>query len=150
METVRPSALVGGVAVDGVLRPSRRSFAGFLSLILSPATNSEERQISGRVTPRYVLCSVLSANTIGMLCARSLHYQFYSWLAWGAPFVLWQSGLGPLWVFSLWAAQEWAWNVFPSTIVSSGVVVGVLALSVVGLLCGGEEPSKVKRRKKRS
>lgn len=72
-----------------------------------------------------------------MFCARSLHYQFYSWLAWGTPFALWQSGLGPAWVFPLWAAQEWAWNVFPSTNASSEVVVGVLGLTVLGLLVGG-------------
>jgi alpha-1,3-mannosyltransferase len=145
-------------------RPSQRSFPGFLQLILSPPVELEDRQIAARVTPRYILCTLLSANTIGMLCARSLHYQFYSWLAWGAPYVLWQSGLGPAFIFPLWAAQEWGWNIFPSTKESSGVVVGVLALSVLGLLWGVknvEEPihddedrkvkkTKVKAEKKRA
>ncbi|KAF8538336.1 glycosyltransferase [Trichophaea hybrida] len=124
--------------------PSQRNFSGFISLILSPPTDSEMHQISVRVTPAYILCSILSANTIGMLCARSLHYQFYSWLAWGSPYVLWQTGLGPFWVIPVWATQEWAWNVFPSTNTSSGIVVGVLLLSMVGLLCGVkflEQPS---------
>jgi len=84
-----------------------------------------------------------------MLCARSLHYQFYSWLAWGAPYVLWQSGFGPAWIIPLWAAQEWAWNVFPSTNISSAVVVGVLGLSVVGLMCGcGAEAEELVRRER--
>ncbi|KAA8901427.1 glycosyltransferase [Sphaerosporella brunnea] len=137
-------------------RPSQRSFPGFVSLVFSPPTEREELQISSRVTPRYILYSILSANTIGMLCARSLHYQFYSWLAWGTPYVLWQSGLGLPWIVPLWLAQEWAWNVYPSTNISSGVVVGVLGLSTVGLLLGGknvEEPEEkrgVSDRKKRS
>jgi len=119
---------------DNSYRPSRRSFPGFITLILFPPADHEIHQISACITPRYVLCSILSANTIGMLCARSLHYQFYSWLAWGTPYVLWQSGLGPMWVILVWTAQEWAWNVFPSTSTSSSIVVGVLALSVIGLL----------------
>lgn len=95
-----------------------------------------------------------------MLCARSLHYQFYSWLAWGTPYVLWQTGFGPVWIVPLWAAQEWAWNVFPSTNMSSAVVVGVLGLSVAGLLRDGgakgdgpvrrERRERVKVTKKRS
>jgi alpha-1,3-mannosyltransferase len=117
-------------------RPSHRSFSSFLNLLLSPAQDLEDYQIAQRVTPRFILTTVLAANTIGMLCARSLHYQFYSWLAWGAPYVLWRSGFGPVWVSALWAAQEWAWNVFPSTKMSSGVVVGVLAASVAGCWWG--------------
>lgn len=36
----------------------------------------------------------------------------------------------------LWAMQEWAWDVFPSTDTSSMVVEGVLAAAVVGLWWG--------------
>lgn len=134
--------------------PSRRSIPGFLALITSPPNDDhlEARQISARVNPRYVLTSLLTANTIGMLCARSLHYQFYSWLAWGTPYLLWRSGFGPAWVGVLWAAQEWAWNVYPSTTISSGVVVGVLALTAFGALIGvGDEeipPPRPKAQKK--
>jgi len=134
-------------------QPSQRSLYNFAGLVLSRLSDLEEREISLRVTPRFILCSILSANAIGMLCARSLHYQFYSWLAWGTPYALWQSGLGPLWIYPLWAVQEWAWNVFPSTNTSSKAVVGVLGLSVGGLLWSGgnvEECSKVQSRKKRA
>lgn len=130
-------------------KPSHRPFSSFLSMLFSPPTGLEERQISLRVTPRYVLTAILSANTLGMLCARSLHYQFYSWLAWGTPYVLWRSGFGPVWIVPLWAMQEWAWNVFPSTNLSSAVVTCVLALSTAGIWWGDrkeetvpEEPEK--------
>lgn len=120
------------------IKPSHRSFAGFLGLIWAPPHEDsyEAGEMSLRVSPRFVLTSLLTANTIGMLCARSLHYQFYCWLAWGTPYLLWRSGFGPAWVAGLWIAQEWGWNVYPSTPVSSGVVVGVLALTVLGVWFG--------------
>lgn len=81
--------------------------------------------------PKYILTTVLTANVIGLLFARSLHYQFYAYLAWATPYLLWRSGQHPVLQYGLWAAQEWAWNVFPSTPVSSAVVVSVMAITVV-------------------
>ncbi|KAI5795546.1 glycosyltransferase [Geopyxis carbonaria] len=133
-------------------RPAQRSFWGFVKLIFVPPPPAEQAAIARRVDARFVLTTVLAANAAGMLCARSLHYQFYAWLAWGAPFLLWRAGLGPAWTLVLWAAQEWAWNVFPSTNVSSGVVVGVLVASVAGVYWGTrsegteEEGGKGKKR----
>jgi alpha-1,3-mannosyltransferase len=37
-------------------------------------------------------------------------------------------------MYAVWAAQEWAWNVYPSTEESSMVVVGCLAVQVLGVL----------------
>ena len=73
---------------------------------------------------------------IGMLCARSLHYQFYAYIALSTPFLLWEAGLHPILVYAVWAAQEWAWNVYPSTDTSSMVVVGCLAIQVFGVWWG--------------
>lgn len=81
-------------------------------------------------TPKYILTTVLTANVIGLLFARSLHYQFYAYLAWSTPYLLWRSGLHPVAQYVLWAAQEWAWNVFPSTPVSSAVAVLAMAVTV--------------------
>jgi alpha-1,3-mannosyltransferase len=101
--------------------------------------------ISDRVTPRYVLTTILTANAVGMLCARSLHYQFYSWAAWATPFLLWRSGLHPIFIYVVWGAQEWAWNVYPSTDASSAVVVGALAITVAAAWWGtGADEDQVK------
>lgn len=81
-------------------------------------------------SPKYILTTILTANVIGLLFARSLHYQFYAYLAWSTPYLLWRSGQHPVSQYVLWAAQEWAWNVFPSTPLSSAVVVGVMAITV--------------------
>ncbi|KAK2614202.1 hypothetical protein N8I77_001049 [Diaporthe amygdali] len=89
-----------------------------------------------RFTPRYILTTVLTANIIGLLFARSLHYQFYSYLAWSTPYLLWRGGLHPVLQYVLWALQEWAWNVFPSTPASSAVVVSVMAITVAAVWFG--------------
>lgn len=87
-------------------------------------------------TPDYILTTVLTANVIGLLFARSLHYQFYSYLAWSTPYLLWRGGLHPVLQYILWGLQEWAWNVYPSTPTSSAVAVGVMAITVAAVWFG--------------
>lgn len=112
------------------LKPARKPVSQLIVPILlgkSPFTKEEQRAVSRDVTPQFILTSILSANVVGLLFARSLHYQFYSYLAWTTPYLLWRSRVHPILQYAIWAAQEWAWNVYPSTPISSGVVVGVLA-----------------------
>ncbi|KAM4060518.1 ALG3 protein [Hirsutella rhossiliensis] len=118
------------------MRPAQQPLPAMIRAMLqgkSPFTQQEEGRVSNRVTPAYVMTAVLSANVIGLLFARSLHYQFYAYLAWSTPYLLWVALPHPLLVFPLWLAQEWAWNVFPSTDVSSSVVVNVLLITVVSV-----------------
>lgn len=95
-----------------------------------------QHAVSIRISPNYILTTILTANAIGMLFARSLHYQFYAYIAWSTPFLLWRSGLHPVLQYALWAGQEWAWNVYPSTDLSSKVVVGVLFVTVASVWWG--------------
>jgi alpha-1,3-mannosyltransferase len=121
------------------LKPARKPLSQMVIPILSgrsPFTQQEQRARSRDVTPRFIMTAILSANVVGLLFARSLHDQFYSYLAWSTPFLLWRSGVHPIVQYALWAIQEWAWNVYPSTSASSGAVVGVLA-AIVGLAWWG-------------
>jgi alpha-1,3-mannosyltransferase len=95
-----------------------------------------QHAISIRVSPNYILTTILTANAIGMLFARSLHYQFYAYTALATPFLLWRSGMHPILQYLLWAVQEWAWNVYPSTDLSSMVVVGSLFVTVASVWWG--------------
>jgi alpha-1,3-mannosyltransferase len=122
-------------------QPSRRDLRATIALFFSsrPADEDARDEIADRVDARFIMTTILTANAIGMLCARSLHYQFYSWLAWSTPFLLWRAGLHPVLIYAVWGAQEWAWNVYPSTDVSSAVVVGCLAVTVGGVWWGTRE-----------
>lgn len=55
-------------------------------------------------------------------------------------------------VYVTWAAQEWAWNVYPSTRASSAVVVACLAMQVLGVWAGTEpdvDEEEVKKEEER-
>ena len=107
--------------------------------LVRPPSPELQAKISRRVTPDYILTTILSAVTVGCLCARSLHYQFYAYIAWSTPFLLWRSGHHPVVVYAFWAAQEWAWNVYPSTNVSSMVVVGCLKFTVLSIFFADDD-----------
>ena len=92
-----------------------------------------QHAISIRVSPNYILTTILTANAVGMLFARSLHYQFYAYIALATPFLLWRSGMHPILQYTIWGVQEWAWNVYPSTNISSLVVVFTQFLTVASI-----------------
>lgn len=118
-------------------KPSQRSLPDTLRLFFSQEQNWRTTDaIAKRVTPEFVLTTIMTANSIGMLCARSLHYQFFAWTAWATPFLLWRAGFHPVLLVGIWAAQEWAWNVYPSTDASSAVAVACLAVTVAGIWWG--------------
>lgn len=123
---------------------SRRPLSDLILPILqfsSPFSPRDETLVASAITPQYVMTTILSANVIGLLFARSLHYQFYAYLAWTTPYLLWRSGAHPVIQYSLWALQEWAWNVFPSTPTSSAVVIGALAATVAASwIAANKEP----------
>ena len=124
------------------LRPTGRSLGDIVTSVLNgrmPFSNQAERIISRSTGPQYILTTILTSNVIGLLFARSLHYQFYAYLAWATPFLLWRSGVHPVVQYVLWGLQEWAWNVYPSTPLSSGVVVGVMAITVALIWLGAKE-----------
>ena len=117
-------------------RPSGIGILGLAKRLFKPLPPDVERRIAARVGPNFIATSILSAMAIGLLCARTLHYQFYAYIEWATPLLLWKSKMHPLGVYTVWAAQEWAWNVFPSTNLSSAVVVMCLAVQVLGVWRG--------------
>jgi alpha-1,3-mannosyltransferase len=48
--------------------------------------------------PRFVALSMFTCNLIGIFCARSLHYQFYSWYYHTLPLILYYIRSVPLFV----------------------------------------------------
>lgn len=58
-------------------------------------------------------------NFIGIVCARSLHYQFYAWYFHSLPYLLWSNNYSIIVRFLILAIIELCWNTYPSTNVSS-------------------------------
>jgi alpha-1,3-mannosyltransferase len=94
------------------------------------------RQQTATLSKAHILASILSSLVVGLMCARSLHYQFYAYLALATPVLLWLGRVHPVLILSAWAMQEWAWNVFPSTSISSKILVSALILQVAGIWFG--------------
>ena len=102
---------------------------GFIKASLFRPTYPLSRDISNKT----ILTILFTSNMIGSLFARSLHYQFYSWTAWTMPFLLWRTGWNPVLQLTTWLLEEWAWNVYPSTCVSSMTVVGIYTIVLAGV-----------------
>lgn len=119
--------LLGLFVATGWLRPSGSSLPGFLRNLL------RGRQRTVVLSKSFIMTVVLTSLAIGLLCARSLHYQFFAYLSWATPFLLWRAGFHPILIYVIWALQEWGWNVYPSTNTSSSVVVFSLGVQVFGV-----------------
>ncbi len=70
---------------------------------------------------------VFSSNFVGVVFARSLHYQFYCWYFHCLPFLLAHIARGKhvgvlLAGLATLAAVEYSFNVFPATAMSSAVL----------------------------
>lgn len=61
-------------------------------------------------------------NLIGMVCARSLHYQFYSWYYHSLVYLVFSTGFKKPVMFLLLGLIEYCWNVYPSTEFSSALL----------------------------
>ncbi|KAJ3067951.1 dolichyl-P-Man:Man(5)GlcNAc(2)-PP-dolichol alpha-1,3-mannosyltransferase, partial [Podochytrium sp. JEL0797] len=88
-----------------------------------------------KLDPDYILLTLFTSNLIGITFARSLHYQFYSWYFYTIPYLLFRTDLPVAVKLAVFVAIEYAWNVFPSTVVSSGVLFACHVGVLVGLWC---------------
>jgi len=119
------------------VKPSSSSIKDFVKKYTGNQISFEDEQAAeAAVTPTFVMDSMLGSVAIGMLCARSLHYQFYAYLGWASPYLLWRLGAGPAWVLTNMLVQEMAWLQYPSTNASSAVVVAELAVQILCVLYG--------------
>lgn len=59
------------------------------------------------------------SNFIGIVCSRSLHYQFYVWYFHSLPYLIWFTDYTNILRFLLMGLIELSWNTYPSTIWSS-------------------------------
>ncbi|KAJ7098035.1 mannosyltransferase [Mycena belliarum] len=90
----------------------------------------------GPVTADYIATIFFTSNLIGIIFARSLHYQFYSWYAQQLPFLAWRTRYPVIVKIALIIGIEYSWNVFPSTSVSSTILLAGNTLLLIGIWSG--------------
>ncbi|KAF8061602.1 glycosyltransferase family 58 protein [Lyophyllum atratum] len=96
------------------------------------------------MTPDYVATVLFTSNLVGILFARSLHYQFYSWYALQVPFLAWKTPYPLAVKLALILGIEYAWNVFPATPLSSSILLCANALLLVGVWLQKDATVKIK------
>ncbi|KAF9288833.1 dolichyl-P-Man:Man(5)GlcNAc(2)-PP-dolichol alpha-1,3-mannosyltransferase [Linnemannia elongata] len=95
--------------------------------------------------PSHILTLLFTSNFIGIVFARSLHYQFYAWYFMTLPYLLYQTRIPVVLSMVLLGAIEWSWNVFPATAESSGALVVSHLIILVGLWIGKKSVGSEKK-----
>uniref|UniRef100_A0A6V7KYH4 dolichyl-P-Man:Man5GlcNAc2-PP-dolichol alpha-1,3-mannosyltransferase n=1 Tax=Bracon brevicornis TaxID=1563983 RepID=A0A6V7KYH4_9HYME len=65
---------------------------------------------------------LFAANFLGVMFSRSLHYQFYLWYYHTLPYIAWGTHYRPVTRIVILGVIELCWNVYPSTVWSSGAL----------------------------
>lgn len=68
------------------------------------------------------LLPLFLCNFIGVICARSLHYQFYVWYFHSLPYLVWCTSFNLGTRYLILGLIEFCWNTYPSTNFSSGML----------------------------
>eukprot|EP01104_Vermistella_antarctica_P006209 TRINITY_DN16931_c0_g1_i1.p1 TRINITY_DN16931_c0_g1~~TRINITY_DN16931_c0_g1_i1.p1 ORF type:complete len:423 (+),score=90.65 TRINITY_DN16931_c0_g1_i1:228-1496(+) len=109
------------------------------------------------LSAEHIVAVMFTSNFIGIVFARSLHYQFYVWYWHTLPFLLWKTALPVPVRLVLLAAVEWVWNVYPSNSTSSITLQVCHLVLLVSLLLSPkveasrevEEENDLNRKKRR-
>ena len=102
----------------------------------SASSSSRDSASLAATTPSagYIVTLMFVSNFVGIVFAKSLHYQFYVWYYHTLPLLLYLAPL-PNWVRLLALALiEYSWNVFPATPASSAILIACHLLLLTGLL----------------
>lgn len=88
---------------------------------------------------------LVTCNFIGIVCSRSLHYQFYVWYYHTLPFLLWNTLYSGALRLTLLGVIEFCWNVYPSNSYSSATLLFCHLVILFGLFNNRTLPGAFKR-----
>lgn len=78
---------------------------------------------SRQLSSHFIITTIFTSNFVGIVFARTLHYQFYVWYFHTIPYLLWHAQAIPLvGKFFVFFSIEIAFNVYPATAWSSGLL----------------------------
>lgn len=98
-----------------------KSYASLKQLekdVQGPLKNHNQVVDMGSISQLFLLPFFIS-NFIGIVCSRSLHYQFYVWYYHTLPFLLWSTTFSNRVRLLVFGIIELCWNTYPSTKLSS-------------------------------
>lgn len=120
------------------------------SFSIHRSLSSESRSMT--LSEEHIATVMFVGNFIGIVCARSLHYQFYSWYFFSLPFLLWKTPFPTPLRLILFLGVEFCWNIYPSSTFSSLLLLCIHLSILWGLwIAPGEHPyidHNLARRKK--
>ncbi|KAG8460319.1 hypothetical protein KFE25_011810 [Diacronema lutheri] len=123
---------------------------GGLRAVMQRAASDARRPLAAapprRLSAREVASTMLGANFVGIVFARTLHYQFYAWYFHSLPFLLWHAPIPTAARLCVFCAIESAWNVYPPTPRASLALLGCHALLLAGLFVGEPHGSDAEER----
>lgn len=86
---------------------------------LAPEEDPKKVEIHFDQCVQLALLPIFLINFIGVICARSLHYQFYVWYFHSLPYLSWFTDYHASFKILILFLIEFSWNQYPSTIFSS-------------------------------
>ncbi|XP_050265061.1 dol-P-Man:Man(5)GlcNAc(2)-PP-Dol alpha-1,3-mannosyltransferase [Quercus robur] len=101
----------------------------FVSLKKSDSSGSSFKILN----KEHIVTTMFVGNFIGIVCARSLHYQFYSWYFYSLPYLLWRTPFPTLLRIFLFIGVEICWNIYPSNAYSSALLLCLHLVILWGL-----------------
>ncbi|XP_050531591.1 lethal(2)neighbour of Tid protein [Daktulosphaira vitifoliae] len=89
---------------------------------LKPQLKKKKISINMDISANLFLLPMFTANFIGIMFSRSLHYQFYVWYYHTLPFLLWSTPYGNKFRLIILGLIEICWNTYPATALSSALL----------------------------
>ncbi|KAI9206369.1 dol-P-Man:Man(5)GlcNAc(2)-PP-Dol alpha-1,3-mannosyltransferase-like protein [Polychytrium aggregatum] len=108
-----------------------RSYGGIFNVIAKGLRHTDAKAV---LTSDHIIFVMFTSNFIGIVFARSLHYQFYSWYYFTLPYLLWRGRIPTVVRIVTLGAIEYCWNVYPATKLSSSILLAAHALLLASLL----------------
>lgn len=100
-----------------------------LRALLHPFTSVLGQE--NRPSPSHIAYTLLMSNFVGVIFARSLHYQFLSWYHWTLPVIIHWSGLPMALAVPWYILHEYCWNSYPPNPTSSMLLFSLNTILLV-------------------
>lgn len=82
----------------------------------------KDTQVDMSTVSQLFIYPLFAANFVGIVFSRSLHYQFYLWYYHTLPYIAWCTHYQVVTRIVILGVIELCWNIYPSTVWSSGAL----------------------------